>query len=104
MEERKDKIVSACCLAAASLSYPLICIWYIGVPLAVLSVVLWLYQRRHYERNRVCDVGGVLGLIMVGTVLLVVLVFAIYFGFISANDQIDWRQIIGGLNLFQEEG
>ena len=66
MEERKDKLISACCMTAAGLSYPLICIWYIGIPLAVLSVILWLYQRRHYERNRVADVGGVLGVIMWG--------------------------------------
>ena len=104
MEDRRDAIISYATLLAASLSYPLICFWYVGVPLAILSVVLWIYQRKHYEPNRVANVGGVLGAIMVGTVLLTVIIFAIYFGAISAENRINWQEILLDVNLFQEEG
>ncbi|MCR5545007.1 MAG: hypothetical protein K6F30_00820 [Lachnospiraceae bacterium] len=100
MNEKKDRLFSFACLLTATLSYVFICKPFVGLPLGVVSIVLFFLQRKNFEANRVATIGGILGAINVGMALLILLFFGIYFGILHMNGSIDWSEIIDSIDFY----
>lgn len=100
MDERKDALFSFACLLTAILSYVFICRLYIGLPMGVVSIVLFFYHRKHFEPNRVATIGGILGVINIGMALLMLLAFGIYFGILRMNGSVDWSEIVNSIEFY----
>ena len=100
MNERKDFYLSLGCLLSATLSYVFICRLYIGIPLAVISVILFFYHRKQFEPNRVATVGGILGAINLVMVILFAIAFAIFFGTLRMSGSIDWNEVFQSIEFY----
>ena len=100
MNERKDTILSLATLVSATLSYVFICRLYIGIPLAVISVILFFYHRKQFEPNRVATVGGILGAVNIGMMILFAIAFAIFFGTLRMNGSIDWNEVFQSIEFY----
>ena len=100
MNERKDALLSFACLISATLSYVFICRLYIGIPLAVISVILFFYHRKQFEPNRVATVGGILGAVNIGMMILFAIAFAIFFGTLRMNGSIDWNEVFQSIEFY----
>lgn len=100
MNERKDFYLSLGCLLSAALSYVFVCRLYIGIPMAVISVILFFYHRKQFEPNRVATVGGILGAIHLVMVILFAIAFAIFFGTLRMNGSIDWNEVFQSIEFY----
>jgi hypothetical protein len=100
MNERKDFYLSLACLTTAILSYVFICRLYIGIPLAIISVILFVYHRKQFEPNRIATVGGILGAVNLGMMILFAIAFAIFFGTLQMNDSIDWNEVFESIEFY----
>lgn len=100
MNERKDFCLSLGCLLSAALSYVFVCRLYIGIPMAVISVILFFYHRKQFEPNRVATVGGILGAINLVMVILFAIAFAIFFGTLRMNGSIDWNEVFQSIEFY----
>lgn len=100
MNERKDFYLSLGCLLSAALSYVFVCRLYIGIPMAVISVILFFYHRKQFEPNRVATVGGILGAINLVMAILFAIAFAIFFGTLRMNGSIDWNEVFQSIEFY----
>ena len=100
MNERKDLYLSLATLLSATLSYVFICRLYIGIPLAIISVVLFFYHRKQFEPNRIATIGGILGAVNLGMMILIGIAFAIFFGTLRMNGSIDWNEVLQSIEFY----
>ncbi len=100
MNERRDFYLSLATLISATLSYVFICRLYIGIPLAIISVILFVYHRKQFEPNRIATVGGILGAVNLGMMILFAIAFAIFFGTLQMNDSIDWNEVFESIEFY----
>ena len=100
MNERNDFYLSLATLISATLSYVFICRLYIGIPLAIISVILFIYHRKQFEPNRIATVGGILGAVNLGMMILFAIAFAIFFGTLQMNESIDWNEVLQSIEFY----
>lgn len=100
MNERRDFYLSLATLISATLSYVFICRLYVGIPLAIISVILFVYHRKQFEPNRIATVGGILGAVNLGMMILFAIAFAIFFGTLQMNDSIDWNEVFESIEFY----
>ncbi len=100
MNERKDFYLSLACLITAILSYVFICRLYIGIPLSIVSVILFFYHRKQFEPNRVATIGGILGAVNVCMMVLFAIAFAIFFGTLRMSGTIDWNKVFESIEFY----
>lgn len=100
MNERNDFYLSLATLISATLSYVFICRLYIGIPLAIISVILFVYHRKQFEPNRIATVGGILGAVNLGMMILFAIAFAIFFGTLQMNESIDWNEVLQSIEFY----
>ncbi len=100
MNERKDFYLSLATLVSATLSYVFICRLYIGIPLAVISVILFFYHRKQFEPNRIATFGGILGAVNIGMMVLFALAFGIFFGTLRMSGSIDWNEVLQSIDFY----
>lgn len=100
MNERRDLGLSLATLLSATLSYVFICRLYIGIPLAIISVILFFYHRKQFEPNRIATFGGILGAINLGMMILIGIAFAIFFGTLRMNGSIDWNEVLQSIEFY----
>lgn len=86
MEETKKKnILSWGCAIAGVLSLPFACYWYVGLILAVVSIVLGVIVTRRYERNRMVTAGWICAGCYLAFFLILAIFLGIYYNIINLH-------------------
>ncbi len=84
-KQKLNKVLPYIVLALSILSYLMLCRWYIGIIMAVVSLVLGFYYKRDNDYNKMIRAGMILS----GVLLLVAAVFLlfmlIYYGVVFLN-------------------
>lgn len=83
--EKKLRTLDILCVAVGMAAYVSVCIWYVGLALAILAVGLASWRLAKFGRSRLCIVGIGLGAFYLFVILLIGAAFLFYYHIIMAG-------------------
>lgn len=85
MKLDKEKLLSFGCMITGVLSIPFVCYWYVGMILAVMSIVLGLLVKQYASLNRLVIIGWVCAGIYVTFFIILILAMGSYYSMIHLH-------------------
>lgn len=85
MKMDKEKWLSVGCMITGILALVFVCYWYVGLALAVVSIVLGLLAKKHASVNRSVIIGWVCAGIYVAFFAILILAMGSYYSMIHLH-------------------